>query len=99
MEKVLSTLKLDQYYKVILAISAFTLFLSLKFSLMVSNDLVAMVSIGSLLIGLGEWRNSVPETTITSQYRITVRNRKNTILGNGLNIMGIVIIGAGVYIG
>lgn len=98
-ENILSNLKLDQYFKVILAVSAATLLLSLTVPLMISNSLVIMVSIGSLLIGLGEWCNSVPETTVTAQYRITVRNRQNTKLGNGINILGFIVIAVGIYFG
>ncbi len=98
MEQVLSKLKLDQYYKVILAVAAFTLFLSLKFPLMVSNDLVSTISVGFLLIGIGEWINHPAETTVTSQYRITVRNRVNTKLGTVLDFIGVVVIGVGIYI-
>lgn len=98
-ENILSSLKLDQYFKVILAVSFATLLLSLTVPLVISNSVVMMVSIGSLLIGLGEWCNSVPETTVTSQYRITVRNRQNTKLGNGLNLLGVIVIVVGIYFG
>ena len=47
----------------------------------------------------GEWCNSVPETTVTAQYRITVRNRQNTKLGNGINILGSIVIAVGIYFG
>ncbi|EGQ8540919.1 hypothetical protein OMR72_004601 [Vibrio parahaemolyticus] len=99
MENILSNLKLDQYYKVILVVSTAVLLLSLTVPLTVSNSLVIIISIGFLLIGLGEWCNSVPETTITDRYRITVRNRQNTLLGNGLNVLGVVVIAVGVYVG
>ncbi|TOE56360.1 hypothetical protein CGJ40_23265 [Vibrio parahaemolyticus] len=97
MEKVLSTLKLDQYYKVILVVSAFALFLSLKCPLMVSNDVVSTISVGFLLIGIGEWINHPAETTITPQYRITVRNRTNTKIGTVLDLIGLAVIGVGVF--
>ena len=99
MVNILSNLKLDQYYKVILVISAAVLLLSLTVPLTVSNSLVAMISIGFLLIGIGEWCNSVPETTITDRFRITVTNRQNTWLGNSLNFLGIVVIVVGIYFG
>lgn len=97
MEKVLSKLKLDQYYKVILVVSAFTLFLSLKSPLMVSNDLVSIISVGFLLIGIGEWINHPAETTVTSLCKITVRNRTNTKIGTVLDLIGIAVIGFGIY--
>lgn len=98
-EKILSNLKLDQYYKVILVVSAAVLLLSLTVPLTVSNSLVMIVSIGSFLIGLGEWCNSVAQTTITDRFRITVRKRKNTVFGNGLNVLGVFVIVIGIYFG
>ncbi|QOW05732.1 hypothetical protein IC830_06540 [Vibrio parahaemolyticus] len=98
MENILTTLKLDYYYKVILAIAVPVFVSSLTIELMVSNHIVSILSLGAILLGIGEWCNSVPETTVTTQYRITVRNRQNTLLGNAIDTVGLLVILAGVYI-
>lgn len=96
-ESLLSKLKLDNWYKVVLAVAAPILVLSLTVELMAPNLVVQLLSAGAILVGVGEWINHVPTTTINAHYRITVRNRENTILGNSLSIAGLVVIAIGVF--
>ena len=63
----------------------------------VKNTAVQLISLGVIFIGIGEWQNHPPETTITSKYKYTVRLRKNTLSGNIWNFAGALLVFAGIW--
>jgi hypothetical protein len=70
----------------------------------VENSIVQLISLGALLLGIGEWINHPLQTKImppNAYYapggaKITSYNRKPCFLGSLFNILGFVIIFIGV---
>ena len=92
-ENPLSALKIDAWYKIIPALGSVLLVLSLTVELQdVSNTMVQMSSLGLIAIGIGEWINHPLQTKLGLGYKITSRNRINTIAGNFWVLLGIGLI-------
>lgn len=94
----LSKISINDWYKILPVLGASVLILSLTVEFVgVSNTAVQLISLGSILVGIGEWQNHPPETTITLQYKYTVRVRKNTWSGNIWNLAGSLLMFSGIW--
>lgn len=105
MDNPLSNLALDFWYKVVLAVGVVVFLLSLTFELKgVSNSIALLISLGASFIGLGEWVNHPKSTSIVppndtypGYMQIEHHKRKNTLLGNLFLILGLALVGYGIY--
>ncbi|WP_141229392.1 hypothetical protein [Cellvibrio mixtus] len=98
MSNPLQGLKIDYWYKAVLVISTALLIISLTVPLQgVSNSVVALICVGSILIGLGEWINHPYQEKIGSGFKISGHPRSNSFFGVALLMSGIFISGYGVY--
>jgi len=98
MSNPLQGLKVDYWYKAVLVIATVSLLASLTVPLQdVSNSIVAEISIGGILIGLGEWINHPYQEQIGNGFMISGHPRKNSILGVVFVICGITITACGIY--
>lgn len=94
----LSALTIDSWYKIIPAIGAVTLVLSLTVEIKpLPNLLVLLCSIGAIFIGIGEWINHPLQTQVGRGMKITSRNRINTISGNVWDFAGLAITAFGLF--
>jgi hypothetical protein len=93
-ENPLSALKIDYWYKLLPVIGLATLVVGLTVEVKeVSNILVQLVSIGVILIGIGEWINHPLQTRLgPGGFKITSYNRLNTLAGNLWVLAGIFLI-------
>lgn len=98
MENPLNSLKIDHWYKIFPVIGTITLVLSLTVEVKVFDNItVAMISIGIIFVGIGEWINHPLQTGIIPGYKITSYNRQNTFWGNAWDIFGLGIIIYGMF--
>jgi hypothetical protein len=105
MTTLLGGLKIDYWYKAILVAGVGFLVLSLTVKFQgIENSHVAVLSLGASLIGLGEWVNHPFQTIIVSPSegypgwgKLSGHPRKNTLLGNTFLLIGLVILGVGIY--
>jgi len=89
----LSELKIDYWYKILPVIGSVTLILGLTVDMKgVSNILVQLVSIGVMLVGIGEWINHPLQTKVGAGLKITSHNRTHTFAGNAWDMIGIGVI-------
>ena len=89
----LAGLKFDYWYKILPAIGSVTLVIGLTFKTYgLKNLFVIIVSVGIILIGIGEWINHPLQTTLFYSYKITSRKRINTFSGNLADIIGIGLV-------
>lgn len=94
----LENLKIDYWYKMLPVIGGLTLVLSLTTKMQVAdNSTVALVSIGVIFIGIGEWINHPLQTAVGTGYQITSYNRMNRFWGNLWDGMGAVLILCALY--
>lgn len=92
-ENPLSTLKIDYWYKILPVVATITLIIGLTIDVKdVPNILVQLISIGVILIGIGEWINHPLQTKVGRGFKITSHNRINKTAGNTWNIIGGAII-------
>lgn len=89
----LSSLKIDYWYKILPVIGSITLILGLTVEIKgVSNILVQLVSIGVILIGIGEWINHPLQTSFGLNFKITSYKRLNKLSGNAWDLFGVALI-------
>jgi len=102
----LSKLKLDYWYKALVALSAVLLLMSLTVDLKgIENSIAQLLCLGSLFIGIGEWINHPLQTAImppNAYYapggaKITSYSRKPCLLGSLFDVLGFTIVAVGVY--
>lgn len=93
----LKTLVLDYWYKLVIWISVAVLVLALTVPLQVPNRVVLLISLGSLLFGLGQWINHPLQERIGMGYKITGYPRKACISGVLTEIAGVCLVGVGVW--
>ena len=96
---VLKGLALDAWYMVAIAVGAVVLVLALTVPLQFPNGPVALMGLGALLWGVGEWRNH-PRQQFVMQVMNRVAHghhfpRINTLLGNTLAGLGLLAMGGG----
>jgi hypothetical protein len=97
MSNPLESLKLDYWYKAVLVISTVLLVISLTVPLQgVSNSTIALICLGGIFIGLGEWVNHPLQEAIGHGYKITGYPRKFTFLGSIFVIFGLLLACCGV---
>jgi hypothetical protein len=86
----LSSLKLDHWYKVIIAVS-FTVFLAngCGYLPVYPTKETALLSSGCFFIGLGEWINHPLQTTILPLGIATGHPRNGTAIGYSFVLLGI----------
>lgn len=100
----LANLKIDCWYKALVVIATALLLLSLTIDLIgIDNTIVQLLSLGLLLIGVGEWINyplktaSVrPNVFAPSGGKITGYNKRSVLLGILFVLLGVIIICIGI---
>jgi hypothetical protein len=103
--EILKSLAIDTWYKVLIALGAVVLVLSLFTEVKgIKNTHVQLISTGVLLIGLGEWKNHKFESWIKPPNAYTgpaafVQSvvRKPDFAGIFFVILGIVLISVGAW--
>ena len=104
MDNPLSKLKIDYWYHAVMAVSIVILILALTVKLEgANNTTVQLCSLGSFLIGLGEWKNHPLQTKIhaPNEYMptggiVSGYPRSNNFLGILFVVLGIIIVIFGV---
>ena len=95
----LPTLQIDTAYKGVIAISAVVLTAALA----VSNTPVAIIALGFLFIGFGEWINHptrsayIPPTFANPAMTATSTARIPSAFGLFVDGVGLLLVGLGVY--
>lgn len=90
----LSSLKIDYWYKLLPVIGTITMIIGLTLDVKgVTNIFVLLVSLGVILIGIGEWINHPLQTKVGPTYKIVSYNRLNTWAGNCWDLVGLSVIG------
>lgn len=99
MENPLANLKIDSWYKGVVAVAAVVLVASIT----VRNDHWAMLALGFLFTGFGEWVNHptgtafIPGTVRFPAGTIEISSRRPSAFGVFLDIIGVAIILFGLY--
>jgi hypothetical protein len=97
---VLKGLALDAWYMVAIGIGAVVLVLALTVPLQFPNGPVALIALGVLLCGVGEWRNHPRQVVLSDtpfgRARMHHFPRVNSRLGNTLDGVGGVLMVAGI---
>jgi hypothetical protein len=94
----LQSLKIDYWYKAVLAISAVLLLVALTTPLQgVKNSVVSIICLGGVFVGLGEWINHPYQEAIHHGYKISGYPRKDNLLGTLFVFLGLVLAGFGIY--
>lgn len=95
----LPTLQIDAAYKGVIAISAVVLIAALA----VNNAAVAIIALGFLFIGFGEWINHprrasyIPPSFANPAMMVTSDARRPSAFGWSVDGIGLLLIGFGVY--
>ncbi len=98
MSNPLESLKLDYWYKAVLVISTVLLVISLTVPLQgVSNSTIALICLGGVFIGLGEWINQPLQTKVGCNFKITGYPRRFTFLGSVFVFFGLALAGYGAF--
>lgn len=98
MSNPLESLKLDYWYKAVLAISTVLLVISLTIPLQeLSNSTIALICTGGIFVGLGEWINHPLQEVVAFNYKITGYPRRATFLGSVFLVFGLCLAGYGIY--
>jgi len=93
----LANLKIDYWYKALLVIGACVLIVSLSVEMKgVDNSVVQLVSLGAILIGIGEWINHPLRTTVVPGWIGTSYPRINTWSGNLFDLTGVICVSVGI---
>lgn len=104
MDNPLSKLALDYWYQVLMVVSV-VVFLSVGAGLLHAFPTVptAIISLGGFFVGLGELINHplqtalVPPSTYHPPGVITGHPRNSSLLGVGFLVLGLVLVGIGVF--
>lgn len=98
MENPLNNLKLDHWYKMLIAASFVVFLLSLTVKLAdLPNNAIQLMSLGVFLFATGEWRNHPLQTKLGGGIKITSYPRRFTFAGSVLNCVGIAAFVGGIY--
>jgi hypothetical protein len=99
MTTALSSLKLKYWYHALIAIS-FSIFLSNGFGLLerYPTTPTALVSLGSLIFGLGEWLNHPFQTKIINGLIGHGHARRANFCGSALGLIGLTMCAYGIYL-
>ena len=95
----LPTLQVDTAYKGVIAVSAVVLIAALA----VSNTPVAIIALGFLFIGFGEWINHpkrsgyIPPSFANPAMTVTSTARDPSVFGLFVDGVGLLLIGLGLY--
>jgi len=93
----LANLKLEYWCKALLAIGACVLIVSLSVEMKgVDNSIVQLVSLGAILIGLGEWINHPLQVRVVAGLKISGHGRINTWSGNLFDVIGVLCASIGI---
>ncbi len=93
----LANLKIDYWYKALLVIAAFVLPFSLFVETKgVQNSVVQLLSLGSILIGIGEWINHPLQVRLGLGFKISGHARINKWPGNLCDLAGVIFVLIGV---
>lgn len=93
----LANLKIDYWYKALLAIGVCVLILSLSLEMKgVQNSVVQLVSLGAILVGIGEWINHPLQERGGHGFKVSGHRRINTDPGNVCDLAGIILASVGI---
>lgn len=97
---VLKGLTLDAWYMVAIGIGAVVLVLAISIPLQFPNGPVALLALGTLLWGVGEWRNHPRQVVFTDtpfgRVRMHHFPRIKSRLGCTLDVLGLLLMAAGI---
>ncbi|WP_019653994.1 hypothetical protein [Variovorax atrisoli] len=93
----LKTLVLDYWYKLVIWISVAVLVLALTVPLQVPNRVVLLISLGSLLFGIGQWINHPLQERIGVGFKISGHPRNACFSGVLTEIAGVCLVGVGIW--
>ena len=104
MKNPLSKLDLDHWYHVLIVVST-VVFLSAGAGVLKAFPTAptALISLGCLWIGLGEWKNHPLQTGFLppNAYRrsgvLTGHPRRSSTAGNFLRLLGFILVAVGIY--
>jgi len=99
MKNPLERLRIDYWYKATLALASCILILSLTVELKaVGNAAVQLVSLGTVVLSLGEWVNHPLQTRMDPLLRFKVEghNRQPCLFGWILDCAGLVLLALGI---
>lgn len=101
-EKIAEVLKLEEWFKILIFASGGILGFSLFFPTYgASNRSVILISLGTFLFSLGEWKQyksfSAPGGGFGTLFRQTWKERRLDLLGLILNIVGLCLIFFGIW--
>jgi len=98
MSNPLESLKLDYWYKALLAMCSVLLIVSLTVPLQgINNNVAQLLSLGGIFIGLGEWINHPLQERIGPGFKVSGHPWRFTLLGTGFDLVGLACIWYGVY--
>jgi hypothetical protein len=100
MNNLLSNIKLDYWYHVLIVLGTLFLITSLTVSLEgVDNNTVQVLSLACLLIGIGEWVNHPilteivpPSRSVPSGGELISYPRNNSIVGVSFDLVGLFLL-------
>ncbi len=103
--EIFRNLKLDTWYKAFVYIGGITFFASLFFDVKgITNSQLQLLAGGIFLIGIGEWKNhkklsqiKPPNAYTGPAALVTWTERMPDFIGNIFIILGLVLIGYGIY--
>jgi len=101
MNDLLKNISLDYWYKLMIVIGLFFLTISLTVPVqMISNAALALMALGTMLVGIGEWVNHPFQSAINLGLGIEINhhNRRNHPGGVVTVIVGLVVFIAGAVV-
>lgn len=98
MENPLSKLALEHWYQVLM-VAGFTVFLLAAGGLLpaLPSKPALLLSLGAFFFGLGEWRNHPLQESVGYNFKITGHPRSPKFSGICLDLLGLGLIGLGLY--
>lgn len=99
MENPLSNLVIDYWYKAVIVIGTVALLISMTVETHgISNRAAQLLSLGAIFVGCGEWINHPLQESVGYGFKLSGYPRKNKLGGNLLNLIGVGLVGYGIYL-
>jgi hypothetical protein len=98
MGELMKGLAIDYWYKALLVVSVGVMILALTVPLQVPNVSVLLIAAGGFVHSLGQWINHPYQERIGVGFKISSHNRQASIGGVALEIAGVLLACAGVWV-